>query len=49
VRAYAEPEVRIGLKWAGLTLDEVYGDFDGSAYGSDSDRLILVGRKVVRR
>lgn len=45
VRAYTEPEVTIGLKWAGLELDELYGDFDGSPHRPESDRLILVGRR----
>ena len=45
VRAYTEPEVTIGLKWAGLEADEVFGDFDGGAFDSTSERLILVGHR----
>ena len=46
VRAYREEEVVIGLKWAGLLATAVYGNFDGEAFGSDSERLIVVGRRV---
>ena len=45
VRAYREEEVTIGLRWAGLEVTAVYGDFDGGAFELDSPRLILVGRK----
>ena len=46
VRAYREEEVVIGLKWAGLQATAVYGDFDGEDFSSDSERLIVVGRRV---
>ena len=45
VRAYSEPEVTIGLKWAGLELERLFGNFDGAPFGADSERLILVGRR----
>lgn len=45
VRAYRREEVEIGLQWAGLQVTGVYGDFAGSLWTADSDRLILVGRK----
>ena len=45
VRAYKEQEVVVGLRWAGLEVDELYGNFDGEGFSSDSERLILVGRK----
>jgi SAM-dependent methyltransferase len=45
VRAYQPDEVTIGLHWAGLEVTGLYGNFQGEAYGSDSERLILVGRK----
>ncbi len=45
VRAYSEPEVSIGLRWAGLERDRLFGDFDGAAFGPESDRLILVGHR----
>jgi len=45
VRAYQPEEVTIGLHWAGLEVTGLYGNFQGDAYGSDSERLILVGWK----
>lgn len=45
VRAYRPEEVTIGLRWAGLEVDALYGGFERESFGSDSKRLILVGRK----
>ncbi len=45
VRAYSEQEVTIGLRWAGLEHDQLYGDFDGTPFGPGSARLILVGHR----
>ncbi len=45
VRAYRREEVTNGLQWAGLELEEIYGDFDGERFGHGSERLILVGRR----
>ena len=45
VRAYRREEVVNGLEWAGLELDEVYGDFGGGEFAADSERLILVGHR----
>ncbi len=45
VRAYRPEEVTIGMKWAGLEVDALYGSFDGVPFASDSERLILVGRR----
>lgn len=46
VRAYSEDEVTIGLRWAGLETDAVYGDFAGEPYQREtSERLIIVGHK----
>jgi SAM-dependent methyltransferase len=45
VRAYREEEVRIGLRWAGLEVEHLYGDFEGEPYGRESPRLILAGRR----
>ncbi len=45
VRAYRLEEVSNGLEWAGLQLQETFGDFDGEEFGADSDRLIFVGRR----
>jgi SAM-dependent methyltransferase len=46
VRAYTRDEVTMGLRWAGLELTASYGGFAGEAYGRDSERLILVGRRA---
>ena len=45
VRAYTREEVAIGLSWAGLEVTGLYGNFHGDPYDSDSERLILLGRK----
>lgn len=45
VRAYSKEEVTIGLSWAGLELTDLYGNFQGDPFQSDSERLILLGRK----
>jgi hypothetical protein len=45
VRAYRPEEVTIGLKWAGLEVETLYGSFEGESFRHDSERLILVGRK----
>jgi SAM-dependent methyltransferase len=45
VRAYEQQEVTSGLRWAGLEVDAVFGDFNGEAYSDDSERLILVGSR----
>jgi hypothetical protein len=45
VRAYQPEEVTIGLRWAGLEVDALFGNFQGDPYERDSERLILVGRK----
>ena len=45
VRAYTRDEVVIGMRWAGLEVTDVFGDFAGERYGPDSERLILVARK----
>jgi SAM-dependent methyltransferase len=45
VRVYQPDEVIIGLRWAGLEVDQVYGSFQGDLYARDSERLILVGHK----
>ncbi len=47
VRAYTEDEVTIGLRWAGLNVDDVFGNFEGEPYDVDrSERLIIVGHKA---
>ena len=45
VRAYRVEEVTIGMRWAGLEVDGIYGSFQGEEFGRDSERLILVGHK----
>ncbi|HXT21432.1 MAG TPA: class I SAM-dependent methyltransferase [Thermoanaerobaculia bacterium] len=46
VRCYTLDEVTMGLRWAGLEVEATFGSFAGEAYGRDSERLILVGRRV---
>lgn len=45
VRAYHPEEVVIGIQWAGLEVTQRLGNFRGEPHSSDSERLILVGRK----
>lgn len=45
VRLYRPEEVVIGLRWAGLEVDGLYGNFQGEPYERDRERLILVGHK----
>jgi SAM-dependent methyltransferase len=45
VRYYTLPEVEAMLRTAGLAPVACYGDFDGRAFGLDSQRLIIVARK----
>ena len=45
VRLYQPDEVTIGLRWAGLEVDGLYGNFQGDSYERDSERLILLGHK----
>ncbi|MEM7051673.1 MAG: class I SAM-dependent methyltransferase [Acidobacteriota bacterium] len=42
VRAYAPEEVTVGLRWAGLEVAEVFGNFQGEPFDRDSERLILL-------
>ncbi len=45
VRLYQPEEVTIGLRWAGLEVDALFGNFQGDSYERDSERLILLGHK----
>ncbi len=45
VRAYSRDEVTIGARWAGLVVDDLYGNFQGEPFDRDSERLIVVGHK----
>jgi len=45
VRLYEPEEVTIGLRWAGLEVDSLFGNFQGDPYERDNERLILTGFK----
>ncbi len=45
VRAYSREEVTIGLRWAGLEVDQLFGNFQGEPFDRDRERLIIVGHK----
>ena len=45
VRAYTAQELTEMLRGAGLAVDSLWGDFDGSSHTSDSPRLIVLARK----
>ncbi|MEJ2583118.1 MAG: hypothetical protein P8127_16040 [Acidobacteriota bacterium] len=45
VRAYSREEVEQALGSAGLEVDALYGSFAGDEFQSDSERLILIGRR----
>jgi SAM-dependent methyltransferase len=45
VRAYSREEVTIGLRWAGLEVDALFGNFLGDPFDRESERLILIGKK----
>lgn len=45
VRAYSRDEVTIGLRWAGLEVEALFGNFQGDPFDRDSERLILIGSK----
>ena len=45
VRAYRREEVTIGMRWAGLEVDQLFGNFQGDDYHRDSERLIIVGHR----
>ena len=47
VRLYQPEEVMIGLRWAGLEVASLFGNFHGDPYERDSERLILTGVKPV--
>lgn len=42
-------EVELMLQLAGFVVEEVWGDFDGGPYTSESEHLILLGRKSYRQ
>jgi SAM-dependent methyltransferase len=46
VRAYSREEVTIGLRQAGLEVDELFGNFQGDAFDRDRERLIIVGHRA---
>jgi SAM-dependent methyltransferase len=45
VRAYRQEEVAMGLHWAGLEVDALFGNFRGEPFTDDSERLIFVGTR----
>lgn len=45
VRAYTRQEVEQSLERVGLSVDRLFGDFQGEPFRSDSERLILVGQR----
>ena len=45
VRAYTAEELTKMVEGAGLRVEELWGNFDGSPVGSDSPRLILLASK----
>ncbi|HEX6898963.1 MAG TPA: class I SAM-dependent methyltransferase [Thermoanaerobaculia bacterium] len=47
VRIYQPEEVTIGLRWAGLEVAGLFGNFQGDLYERDSERLIILATKPV--
>ncbi|MGD2205311.1 MAG: methyltransferase domain-containing protein [Anaerolineae bacterium] len=45
VRYYTAPELEGMLRAAGLTLTAIFGNFDGSRFGLQSKRMIIVAQK----
>lgn len=45
VRLYQPEEVTVGLRWAGLEVAGLFGNFQGDPYERDSERLILLCTK----
>lgn len=49
VRVYTLTEIKAQLERAGLTYLQSWGGFDGSAYGMDSARLVVLAERPVER
>lgn len=45
VRAYTREEVQESLRLAGLSVEKLFGSFQGEPFRSDSERLIFVGHR----
>ncbi len=45
LRIYSGEEIMTGMKSAGFSEAQVYGDFDGNPYGVDASRLVAVGTR----
>ena len=45
VRLYTLPELKYLMESSGLRCEKVFGGFDGSAFNSDSKRLIIIASK----
>ncbi len=43
-RLYTEDEVESLLKWAGCKPMDIFGDFKGSEFGPESERMIWLAR-----
>jgi hypothetical protein len=46
IRWYSVPELERMLKDVGMEIRELYGGLDGSSYGLDAMRLIVVAEKA---
>lgn len=46
VRMYFLAELQQLMKEAGLSVERVYGDFDASPYQADSERILILSRKL---
>lgn len=44
VKMYDREQMMRMMEAAGLTVDQVWGDFDGTLYSEDSPRMIITGR-----
>jgi SAM-dependent methyltransferase len=49
LRLYTVAEVAMMFNRAGLTVTRVFGGFDGSEYGADSPRIVMIGQKPKRQ
>lgn len=48
VRLYSLDELRALMGRCGLVVERVFGGYDGSVFGADAERMILVGRRALR-
>ena len=45
VRAYDVDEISVMFASSNFSISDIFGDFDGSPFSEESDRLIVVGKK----